>query len=106
MPVNYVLAGDRITLRTVPDGEIYRHPLSTNCAFEIDEADELLESGWSVVVAGRLELATEEDFAYLTYGKLPEPWAGVPIHVRQAAVHPGIWAESSRPRSVTRPSQH
>jgi uncharacterized protein len=57
MPVNYVLAGDRIIFRTVPDGEIYRHALSTNCAFEIDDADELLESGWSVVVVGRLELA-------------------------------------------------
>jgi hypothetical protein len=76
MPVNYVLAGDRIIFRTVPDGEIYRHALSTNCAFEIDEADEFLESGWSVVVVGRLELATDEDFAYLKYGKLPEPWAG------------------------------
>jgi nitroimidazol reductase NimA-like FMN-containing flavoprotein (pyridoxamine 5'-phosphate oxidase superfamily) len=76
LPMNYVFVDDRIIFRTVPDGEIYRHGLSTKCAFEIDETDEFFESGWSVIVLGRLELATEEDFARLQYGKLPQPWAG------------------------------
>ena len=76
LPFNYVLAEDSVIFRTVPDGEIYHHALSSICAFEVDETDEFFESGWSVVVVGRLELASEEDFARMLYGKLPEPWAG------------------------------
>jgi hypothetical protein len=76
LPMNYVLVDDRIVFRTVPDGEIYSNALSTNCAFEIDETDEFFESGWSVIVLGRLELATDEDFTRMQYGKMPQPWAG------------------------------
>jgi len=76
LPFNYVVAGDSVILRTVHDGEIYHHALSSISAFEVDETDEFFESGWSVVVVGRLELASEEDFARMLYGKLPEPWAG------------------------------
>jgi nitroimidazol reductase NimA-like FMN-containing flavoprotein (pyridoxamine 5'-phosphate oxidase superfamily) len=76
LPVNYVLVDDSVIFRTVPDGEIFHHALSSVCAFEIDETDESFRSGWSVVVVGRLQLATEDDFAHMLYGKLPEPWAG------------------------------
>jgi uncharacterized protein len=76
LPVNYILGEDCVIFRTVPDGEISRYALSSNCAFEIDETDEFFESGWSVVAVGRLQLATEVDFAGMRYGKLPEPWAG------------------------------
>lgn len=76
LPVNYIFADDSVIFRTAPDGEIYHHALNFNCAFEIDETDEFFESGWSVVVVGRLQLATEDDFARMRYGKLPEPWAG------------------------------
>jgi uncharacterized protein len=76
LPVNYILADDCVIFRTVPDGEISRHALNSSCAFEIDEIEEFFQSGWSVVTVGRLELATEEDFARMRYGRLPEPWAG------------------------------
>jgi hypothetical protein len=75
LPVNYLFVDECIIFRTVPDGEIYRHALHSNCAFEIDETNEFFESGWSVVVLGRLELATEEDFARMQYGGMPAPWA-------------------------------
>jgi hypothetical protein len=76
LPVNYILGADCVIFRTVPDGEIFRYALNSNCAFEIDETDEFFESGWSVVAVGRLQLATEGEFASMRYGKLPEPWAG------------------------------
>ena len=76
LPVNYVFANDCVIFRTVPDGEIFHHALSSVCAFEIDETDEFFESGWSVVVVGRLQLATVDDFAQMRHGRLPEPWAG------------------------------
>lgn len=78
LPVNYILAEDGVVFRTVPDGEIYRHALETTCAFEVDDIDEFFESGWSVLVVGRLHLLSEEDFARLRYGKIPEPWAAGP----------------------------
>jgi len=37
LPFNYVVAGDSVILRTVHDGEIYHHALSSICAFEVDE---------------------------------------------------------------------
>ncbi len=73
LPVNYVFAGDNIIFRTVPDGQIFHHALSSICAFEIDETDEFFESGWSVVAVGRLELATGAAFDHMRYGKLPQP---------------------------------
>jgi uncharacterized protein len=76
LPVNYVLVNDSVIFRTVPDGEIFHHALSSVCAFEIDETDEFFESGWSVVVVGRLQLATVDDFTQMRLGMLPEPWAG------------------------------
>ena len=76
LPVNYILVEDSVIFRTVPAGEIFGNALNSICAFEIDETDEFFESGWSVVVVGRLQLATEDDFAHMRYGKLPEPWAG------------------------------
>jgi uncharacterized protein len=81
LPFNYIFVDDFVIFRTVPDGEIYHHALSSICAFEIDETDEFFQSGWSVVAVGRLELATEEDFARMLYGKLPEPWAGGPRYM-------------------------
>ncbi len=76
LPVNYILANNSVIFRTVPDGEIFHYALSSICAFEVDETDEFFQSGWSVVVVGRLQLATEDDFDRMLYGKLPEPWAG------------------------------
>ena len=76
LPVNYILVDDLIIFRTVPEGEIFHNALNSVCAFEIDETDEFFQSGWSVVAVGRLDLATEDDFVRMRFGKLPEPWAG------------------------------
>jgi hypothetical protein len=78
LPVNYVLEGDSVVFRTVPDGEVYRHALGTTCAFEIDEIDEFYQSGWSVLAVGGLRLLTEEGFARLQFGRIPKPWAAGP----------------------------
>ena len=57
--MNYVLADDSIIFRTLPNGAIFRHALTSMCAFEVDDTDEFFESGWSVVAAGFLELEPE-----------------------------------------------
>jgi uncharacterized protein len=71
LPVNYVMEGDSVVFRTVPDGEVCRHALETTCAFEIDEIDEFYQSGWSVLAVGGLQLLTEDEFARLQFGRIP-----------------------------------
>jgi uncharacterized protein len=74
LPVNYVLQGDGVIFRTVPDGDVFRDALETTCAFEIDQIDEFYQSGWSVLAVGGLQMLTEE-FGRLRFGKIPQPWA-------------------------------
>ncbi len=70
LPVNYVMDGDDILLSTTGYGAIARAATGARVAFEIDEADEFNESGWSVVVRGR---ATRES-PFDQPGERPHPW--------------------------------
>jgi nitroimidazol reductase NimA-like FMN-containing flavoprotein (pyridoxamine 5'-phosphate oxidase superfamily) len=47
-------------------------------AFEVDDIDDFLEAGWSVVVTGTAELLTEEELARLRGDNAPDPWAEGP----------------------------
>ena len=73
LPVNYVLVDDSVIFRTVPDGEIFHHALSSVCAFEIDETDEFFRSGWSVVVVGRLSWRPKTTSLTCSTGGCPSP---------------------------------
>lgn len=77
-PVNYVVDGRRIVVRTEGGTKLAAAVLHGSVAFEIDEIDEDAHVGWSVVVAGRareprtLEEVVEIDDLGVT------PWAQVP----------------------------
>lgn len=98
--MNYVSVDDCVILRTVPGGEIYRHALNSNCAFEIDKTHEFFESGWSIVVLGRLELATEDDFAWMQSRDAYALGWRQPIHVHSTSLR-CVGAESDRPRQMS-----
>src|SRR4051812_48022289 len=51
LPMNFVLDDDRIVVRTVAHGTAAR-AVGTTVAVEVDDIDDFLESGWSVVVTG------------------------------------------------------
>jgi nitroimidazol reductase NimA-like FMN-containing flavoprotein (pyridoxamine 5'-phosphate oxidase superfamily) len=53
-PVNYALDGRSIVFRTGPGTKLAFAAQGRSAGFEVDEADELFESGTSVVVHGRL----------------------------------------------------
>lgn len=76
MPMNFTLAGDRIVFRTLAHGSGAR-AVDQPVAFEVDDIDDFLEAGWSVVVTGTAELLTEEQLDELR-GNAPEPWAEGP----------------------------
>lgn len=76
-PVNYILDGNDIVLRTDPGTKLDTGPRSRAC-FEIDRFDRSTRTGWSVVATGRLEEVTEYDTrTWRRVHELPvNPWAG------------------------------
>ena len=81
VPVNYALAGESIVARTAPDTEIARLAANQMVAFEIDQADEYLQTGWSVLVVGELRMISMEALKMLAPGQTPDPWAEGPRSV-------------------------
>lgn len=76
MPMNFTVADERIVFRTLAHGAAAR-ALDTTVAFEVDDIDDFLEAGWSVVVTGTATLLTEEELSRLRE-TAPEPWAEGP----------------------------
>lgn len=71
LPVNHVVEGEDIIIRTSPHTELGRRLVKGPVAFEVDDFDEFNQTGWSVLVRGTAELDTFE----LRPGDRPEPWA-------------------------------
>lgn len=76
MPMNYVLTEDRLVFRTLAFGEASR-AVDSPVAFEVDDIDDFLEAGWSVVVTGTAALLTEAELSRLGW-EAPIPWAEGP----------------------------
>ena len=74
MPMNYTLVNDSVTFRTGLDSEasnqLFDHPI----AFEVDQVDEFLQSGWSVLVVGNAQPLDEGSLLLLDVAQSPEPW--------------------------------
>jgi nitroimidazol reductase NimA-like FMN-containing flavoprotein (pyridoxamine 5'-phosphate oxidase superfamily) len=74
-PVNYVLDGDAVVVRTTHGTKLDRGTHRRAC-FEIDAFDRASRTGWSVVVSGRLEVVTAADPSFKRLVALPvDPWA-------------------------------
>ncbi len=74
VPMNYALVGDSVVTRTGADTEVARFAVKQRVAFEIDQADEYLHRGWSVLVVGELRMISAEAIRMLAPGQTPEPW--------------------------------
>jgi nitroimidazol reductase NimA-like FMN-containing flavoprotein (pyridoxamine 5'-phosphate oxidase superfamily) len=79
LPVNYVVDGEDIVIRTAEGTKLDAGPRAP-AAFEIDGIDRTTRTGWSVVASGRLEEVTPYDTA--TWQRVtasgPQPWAAGP----------------------------
>ncbi len=74
-PVNYLVHDATIVIRTSPYSQLGAHPLGL-VAFEVDELEAELRSGWSVLVVGRCTPIEDPDEAIdLRRGGKLEPWA-------------------------------
>lgn len=54
LPVNYAVLGETIVFRSAPGSKLDMGPRAPAC-FEVDEFDQSMSAGWSVLVNGRLE---------------------------------------------------
>jgi hypothetical protein len=73
VPVNYVLTGRRVHIRTTAYSAVARECNDNLVAFEVDELDADTRSGWSVLIRGRAHLR----FGGTEYDR-PDVWpAGV-----------------------------
>ena len=78
LPMNYVLSGDHIIVRTIAFGVVARSALDQKVAFEVDEVDDFLEAGWSVLVRGAGTLLSDDQLELLKSTASPVPWAEGP----------------------------
>lgn len=77
IPVNYLLDGRDVIVRTTPDGLLSGLPESTETvAFEIDHHDDLGGHGWSVLLNGPVSVVTAEELDAMPGTSRVQPWAG------------------------------
>jgi len=74
VPMNYAWVEDSIVVRTGADTEVARLAVKQTVAFEIDQADEYLHRGWSVLVVGELRPISADEIGLLEPGRTPDPW--------------------------------
>lgn len=85
LPVNAGFVGTRIVVRTAAGGALASITPDVPVAFEMDHAEPLGESGWSVLVRGRLHDVTTEAAGWSDVAV--RPWAPGP-NDRWLALHP------------------
>ena len=75
LPVNFLLDGDRILIRTGTGTKLEAATRDAVVAFEVDDVEPFSHSGWSVCVTGRaMELRDQDDVARVASLPLPH-WA-------------------------------
>ena len=76
IPVNYLVDGDDIVIRTAPSGLLSRLTTSTvEVAFQVDHHDDLAGSGWSVLLGGAVSEMTADELAAVPGASRRSPWA-------------------------------
>jgi nitroimidazol reductase NimA-like FMN-containing flavoprotein (pyridoxamine 5'-phosphate oxidase superfamily) len=75
LPVNYSVLDGAVYFRTGLHGSIAEGSTGNDAAFEADELDDRLTSGWSVVVLGRAEQVQDPAEVAALFRRMREPWA-------------------------------
>ena len=75
VPVNYVVDNGRILFRTSPYSTIAKVAAEQQVAFEVDDIDEFIETGWSVLVVGTARGVDAPGDIPRSLEDRPTPWA-------------------------------
>ena len=75
VPINYTMVSEALIFRTGMDSEASGYLINRPIAFEVDQVDEFLQTGWSVVlVVGNAGLMDERSLRLLDLQQSPQPW--------------------------------
>jgi len=75
LPVNHTVLDGAVVFRTDIYGVLAEGTRGSTVAFQADEIDDRLQSGWSVLVVGRAEHVEERDEMVAAFSRMGEPWA-------------------------------
>jgi uncharacterized protein len=76
LPVNYIFHRRSIFFRTAAGSALADAMRNSQVAFEVDDVDEFLQGGWSVLVTGHAELVEDPKLLVELWGEQdPTPWA-------------------------------
>lgn len=78
LPVNHAVVDGNVVFRTGLHGTLADATDAADgspVAFEVDELDDRLAWGWSVVVLGRAEQVQDHTEVEALFRRLPQPWA-------------------------------
>ena len=75
LPVNAAVVGERVVFRTTDDSMLRAAGDNSLCAFEADHTDRVNETGWSVLVRGRLRDVTDTPAGGAWHELTVRPWA-------------------------------
>lgn len=74
-PVNYSMVQDNVVFRTAPYGEIANNAHDAEVAFQVDELEDGLHRGWSVLAVGRCRHVDDPgEVRVIREEHDPEPW--------------------------------
>jgi uncharacterized protein len=74
VPINYTMVSEALVFRTGMDSEASGYLINRPIAFEVDQVDEFLQTGWSVLVVGNAGLMDERSLRLLDLQQSPQPW--------------------------------
>ncbi len=75
LPVNYAVLDGDVAFRTGVNTVLAAGTDDRTVAFEADEIDDLMESGWSVQVVGRARHVYDQAEVANVFERLSDPWA-------------------------------
>lgn len=76
LPVNFVVRGEHVLVRTGEGALVAAARFAHRLSFEVDQFDEVLGEGWSILVTGAASVEDAHDASMRGEDSLPEPWAG------------------------------
>jgi|tagenome__1003787_1003787.scaffolds.fasta_scaffold20867840_3 nitroimidazol reductase NimA-like FMN-containing flavoprotein (pyridoxamine 5'-phosphate oxidase superfamily) len=75
LPVNYTVVDGNILLRTDLYSAVAAGTEDATVAFEVDELDDRLDEGWSVLVVGRADHVEDRAEMQALFARAGTPWA-------------------------------
>jgi transcriptional regulator with XRE-family HTH domain len=81
VPVNYRMDGDHVVFRTGDGTRLADSLQQAGVSFDIDQFDEALAEGWSVLLTGTASVITEPDELHRVSSLGIVPWAGGDRHM-------------------------